>query len=163
MYFSYTYAPNLTHQGAFVTTEISSANSYRNSTSPKHLLVHPWPKNSFPKGTNYTTGYKISMHSEYTGSVRTCASRKCRKSAHVPNVSLWMKKIVHTLEQYTNDSIQPPTHFWFSSKVDLTPKSELNPSGGLVKDLKGPLVTLKTSWIMPQIFSIKRGHGCTIF
>jgi hypothetical protein len=28
--------------------------------------------------------------------------------------------------------------------------------------LKGPLFTLKTGWIMPQIFSIKRGHGCTM-
>jgi hypothetical protein len=38
MYFSYTYAPNLTHQGASVITEISSttlhANGYRNTTSP---------------------------------------------------------------------------------------------------------------------------------
>jgi hypothetical protein len=34
MYFGYTYAPNLTHQGASVITEISSANGYRNPTSP---------------------------------------------------------------------------------------------------------------------------------
>jgi hypothetical protein len=34
MYFGYMYAPNLTHQGASVITEISSANGYRNPTSP---------------------------------------------------------------------------------------------------------------------------------
>jgi hypothetical protein len=34
MYFGYTYAPNLTHQGASVITEISSANGYRNPASP---------------------------------------------------------------------------------------------------------------------------------
>jgi hypothetical protein len=38
MYFSYTYAPNLTHQEASVITEIMSAtlhaNGYRNTTSP---------------------------------------------------------------------------------------------------------------------------------
>jgi hypothetical protein len=34
MYFGYTYAPNLTHQGASVITGISSANGYRNPTSP---------------------------------------------------------------------------------------------------------------------------------
>jgi hypothetical protein len=39
--------------GHSVITEVSSANGYRNPTSPKHLLVHPWPKNAFPKGTNY--------------------------------------------------------------------------------------------------------------
>jgi hypothetical protein len=38
MYFGYTYAPNFTHQGASVITEISSAtshaNGYRNTASP---------------------------------------------------------------------------------------------------------------------------------
>jgi hypothetical protein len=34
MYFGYTYAPNLTHQGASITTEISSANGYKNPSSP---------------------------------------------------------------------------------------------------------------------------------
>jgi hypothetical protein len=50
MYFGYTYAPNLTHQGASVITRISSANGYRNPTSSKHPLVHSWTKNAFPKG-----------------------------------------------------------------------------------------------------------------
>jgi hypothetical protein len=103
------------------------------------------------------------MHSEYKGSACTCASQKRRESAHVPNARLWMQKYVHTLERCINDSGQPPTHLWFISQVNLTPKSELNLSGGLVKDLKGPSFTLKTSWIIPQRFSIKRGHGCTIF
>ena len=34
MYFGYTYGPKLTHQGSYVITEISSANGYRNTTSP---------------------------------------------------------------------------------------------------------------------------------
>jgi hypothetical protein len=33
MNFSYTYSPNLIHQGAYVITEISSANGYRNPSS----------------------------------------------------------------------------------------------------------------------------------
>jgi hypothetical protein len=61
-----------------------------------------------------------------------------RKSAHAPDARLWMQKAVHTSERCINDSGRPPTHFWFSSQVDLTPKSELNLSGGLVKDLKVP-------------------------
>jgi hypothetical protein len=103
------------------------------------------------------------MRSKCKGSACTCTSRKQRESTHVPNARLWTQKATHTSERCINDSGRPPTHFWFSSQVDLTPKYELNPSGGLVKDLKGPLFTLKTSWIMPQRFSIKRGHGCTIF
>jgi hypothetical protein len=35
MDFSYTYAPNLIHQGASVITEISSAHGYKNSASSK--------------------------------------------------------------------------------------------------------------------------------
>jgi hypothetical protein len=103
------------------------------------------------------------MHSEYKGSACTCASRKCRKSTHAPDARLWMQNDAHTSKRRIYDSGRPPTHFWFRSKVDLTPKSELNLSGGLVKDLKGPLFTLNTNWIMPQRFVIKRGHGCTIF
>jgi hypothetical protein len=115
------------------------------------------------------------MHSEYKGSActctnlkcresaHTCSSIKCRESAHAPNAQLWTQKVVHTSEQCINDSGRPPTHFWFSSQVDLTPKSELNLRGGLVKYLKSPLFTLKTGWIMPQRFAIKRGYGCTIF
>jgi hypothetical protein len=34
MYFGYMYAPNLTHQGASVITEISSANGYTNAAFP---------------------------------------------------------------------------------------------------------------------------------
>jgi hypothetical protein len=92
-----------------------------------------------------------------------CASRKHRESTHVPDVRLCTQKSMHTSERRIYDSGRPPTHFWFISQVDLTPKSELKPSGGLIKDLKGPLFTLKTGWVMLQIFFIKRGHGCTIF
>jgi hypothetical protein len=33
---------------------------------------------------------------------------------------------------------RPSTHFWFSFQVDLIPKSRLNLTGGLVKDLRIP-------------------------
>ena len=33
---------------------------------------------------------------------------------------------------------RPPNHLWNSSQADLTPKSELNPHGRLVKDLIKP-------------------------
>jgi hypothetical protein len=85
MYFGYTYAPNLTHQGASIITEISSANGHSNPASPNTYSFIHGPKNVFPKGTNYTTGYKINMCSEYKGSACTCTSRKHRKSAHAPD------------------------------------------------------------------------------
>jgi hypothetical protein len=48
MYFGYTYAPNLTHQGASVITEISSAtlhaNGYRNTTMPTKISSPAAPK-----------------------------------------------------------------------------------------------------------------------
>jgi hypothetical protein len=103
------------------------------------------------------------MHSECKGIAPTCANRKCWKSARVFDARLWTQKVVHTSKRRINDFGHSPTHFWFTSQVDLTPKSELNLSGGLVKYLKGPLFTLKTSWIIPQRFEIKRGHGCTKF
>ena len=34
MYFGYTYAPNLTHQGASIITELLSANGHKNPASP---------------------------------------------------------------------------------------------------------------------------------
>jgi hypothetical protein len=95
-------------------------------------------KMHFQRAQNYTTGYKISMRSEYKGSTRTCASRKHQKSAHAPDARLWMQKATHTSERRIYDFGRPSTHFWFISQVDLTPKSELNPSGGLVKDLRVP-------------------------
>ena len=96
------------------------------------------------------------MHSECKENACTCACQKRRKSTHVLDARPWTQKPMHTSERHIYDSGRPPTHFWFISQVDLTPKSELNPSGGLVKDLKGPLFTLKTGSIMPQRFSIKR-------
>jgi hypothetical protein len=126
MYFGYTYAPNLTHQGASVITKNSSTNGYRNTTSPNtYYFIHS-PKNSFQKGTNYTTNYKIEM------------CRKIQKSAHAPNARMCMKKVTYTWERCIYGSFRPLTHFWSNSQVDLTVKSELNPSGGMVKDLKVP-------------------------
>jgi hypothetical protein len=51
MYFGYTYAPNLTHQGASVITEISSAtlhaNGYRNTTFQTPISSPATPKMHF--------------------------------------------------------------------------------------------------------------------
>jgi hypothetical protein len=85
MNFSYTYAPNLIHQGASVITEISSANGYRNPTSSNsYEFTHgpKLPKNHFQKVQNYTTSYKIKVRYDYTGRACTCAIQKRKKSAH---------------------------------------------------------------------------------
>jgi hypothetical protein len=44
MYFGYTYAPNLIHQGASVITKISSANGYKNSALSNSYEVTHGPK-----------------------------------------------------------------------------------------------------------------------
>jgi hypothetical protein len=56
----------------------------------------------------------------------------------MPDERMWTQKAAHNSERRINDFGRPPTHFWFISQVDLTPKSELNLSGGLVKDLEVP-------------------------
>jgi hypothetical protein len=52
------FAPNLIHQGAFVITEISSAQGGKNSTSSKQNWSHSWHKNNATalqkRGPNYT-------------------------------------------------------------------------------------------------------------
>jgi hypothetical protein len=96
--FDYTYAPNLIHQGASIITEISSAKGYKNSTSPNsYEVIHgpKLPQNHFQRVKNYTTSDKIKVCYDYTGSTRTCAKQKCRKSAHVPDERLWLKKATH--------------------------------------------------------------------
>ena len=65
MYFGYTYATNLTHQGASVITKISSANGYKNPTSSNsYEVTHgtKLPQKHFQKVQNYTTNNKINMH-----------------------------------------------------------------------------------------------------
>ena len=63
MYFGYTYAPNLTHQGASVITEISSAtlhtNGCINTTIPTSISSLATPK-CISKGKNYTIGKKLT-------------------------------------------------------------------------------------------------------
>ena len=80
MYFGYTYAPNLTHQGASVITKILSAtmhaNGYRNTTSPNTYWFTCSTKNTFPRGKNYTTGQKIDMRGNTKGSVHTVRGPK---------------------------------------------------------------------------------------
>jgi hypothetical protein len=77
MYFGYTYAPNLTHQGASVITEISSAtlhaNGYRNTTMPT-TISSPATLKCIQKEKNYTIGSKIDMHKFTKGSACTVHS-----------------------------------------------------------------------------------------
>jgi hypothetical protein len=114
MNFSYTYAPNLIHQGASVITEISSANGYRNPASSNSYEVTHGPKlpqNHFQKVQNYTTSDKIKVRYDYTGRACTCAIQKCIKNAHAHDARLWSLKAMHTSE---NDAFMrlvglPPT------------------------------------------------------
>jgi hypothetical protein len=97
MNFGYTYAPNLIHQGAFVITEISSANGYKNPTSSNSYEVTHGPKlpqNHFQRVKNYTTSDKIKVCYDYTGHARTCKTKR-RKSAHAPDARLWLLKATH--------------------------------------------------------------------
>jgi predicted glycosyltransferase len=76
MNLSYTYAPNLIHQGAFVITEIFSANGYKNpALSNSYEITHgpKLPQKNFQKVQNYTTSDKIKVRYDYTGRARTCA------------------------------------------------------------------------------------------
>jgi hypothetical protein len=57
---------------------------------------------------------------------------------NAPYERLCKKKAVHTCEQHIYGFCRPLTHFWNSSQLDLTLKSEMNPNGGLVKDLRVP-------------------------
>jgi hypothetical protein len=98
MDFSYTYAPNLIHQGASVITEIFSANGYNNSASPNSYEVTHGPKltqNHLQRVKNYTTSDKIKVRYDYIGRACTCMKQKSRKSAHAPDVRLWSQKTAH--------------------------------------------------------------------
>jgi hypothetical protein len=98
MNFSYTYAPNLIHQGASFITEILSANGYKNpSLSNSYEVTHgpKLPQNNFQKVQNYTTNDKIKVRYDYTGRACTCAKQKCRKRAHAPNARMWSLKATH--------------------------------------------------------------------
>jgi hypothetical protein len=74
VYFGYTYAPNLTHQGATVITEILSTNGYRNPAPPKTPTSSFMAQKMHFQRENYTIGYKINMHLEYKGSTCTFTS-----------------------------------------------------------------------------------------
>ena len=56
---------------------------------------------------------------------------------------------MHILERRIYEIGHLPTHFWFSFQVDLTPKSRLNPTRWLVKDLKMPQIAYfhTTRWL----------------
>jgi hypothetical protein len=63
MYFSYMYAPNLTHQGASVIIEIPFAtlhtNGYKKIAMPTTISSHTTLK-CISKGKNYTIGKKLT-------------------------------------------------------------------------------------------------------
>jgi hypothetical protein len=98
MDFSYTYAPNLIHQGASVITEISSANGYKNSASSNSYEVTHGPKLSqknFQRVKNYTTSAKIKGHYEDIGRACTCAKQKRKIHAHAHDARLLSQKSMH--------------------------------------------------------------------
>jgi hypothetical protein len=98
MDFSYTYSPNLIHQGASVITEISSANGYKNSTSSNSYEVTHGPKisqNHSQKVKNYTTSAKIKGPYEDTGRACTCAKQKRKICTHAHNAQLLSQKSTH--------------------------------------------------------------------
>jgi hypothetical protein len=124
-----------------VITEIPSTNGYKNLASSNSYEVTHGPKlpqKHFQKVQNYTTSDKIKVRYDYTGRAHTCAIQKRRRSAHAHDARLWSLKATHILEWCIYEIGRPPTHFWFSFQVDLTPKSRLNLTGWLVKDLKMP-------------------------
>jgi hypothetical protein len=79
MYFGYTYAPNLTHQGASVITEISSAtlhaNGYRNTTMPTTISSPAAPK-CISKGKNYTIGKKLTCANSLKEACAQCVGQR---------------------------------------------------------------------------------------
>jgi hypothetical protein len=98
MYFGYTYAPNLTHQGASVITEISSANGYRNPTSSNTLLVHPWTKKCISKRSKTIQPVIKSACAKIQRKRVHVRQSKMLEKAHMPDARLWMQKAMHTSE-----------------------------------------------------------------
>jgi hypothetical protein len=88
IYFGYTYAPNLTHQGASVITEISSAtlhaNGYRNTTIPT-VISSPVARKCISKGKKIYNWEKIGMRKFTKGCAR---ANKALISQNVANVQL---------------------------------------------------------------------------
>jgi hypothetical protein len=77
-----------------------------------------------------------------------------RKNTHTPkNNAFIFWSASHPLLVQLPSRFDPQIQTEFKWGVSQRPKGTL----------KAPLFTLKTGWIMPQIFSIKRGHGCTTF
>jgi hypothetical protein len=86
MDFGYTYAPNLIDQGAYVITEIFSANGYKNLASPNSYEVTHGPKlpqNHFQRVKNYTTSDKIKVRYDYTGRARAHAQNRNAGKVHM--------------------------------------------------------------------------------
>jgi hypothetical protein len=79
MYFGYTYAPNLAHQGASVITEISSAtlhaNGYRNTIMPTTISSLTTLK-CIQKAKTMQLGPKIDMRKFTKGSTHTMRSMR---------------------------------------------------------------------------------------
>jgi hypothetical protein len=67
--------------------------------------------------------------------MRGTGTQKSRTGARCATVSA---KSRAPAKRRIYESGRPPTHLWFSSQADLTLKSGLDPTGGLVKDLRMP-------------------------
>jgi hypothetical protein len=74
MSFSYTYSPNLTHQGTSFITEISSSTLHtmvKEKYQCQKQLVHLQHQKCIQKVKNYTIGCKIEVHKFTKGGART--------------------------------------------------------------------------------------------
>jgi hypothetical protein len=141
MYFSYTFSPNLTHQGTSIITEISSAtlhiNGYRNTTMETTISSLATLK-CIQKEKNYTNWVKnrhAQIHQRKHARSAQCAwANKVLRVHNAPSARLCMRKSMNFYERRIYASCQPLNHLWTNSQHNLTFISKGNMNGGLVKD-----------------------------
>jgi hypothetical protein len=95
------------------------------------------------------------MRRSETSEKRTCARGATvydKSHALLRMAHLWFLSAPHPLMVHLPSRFDPQILAESEWGVGQIPKGAL----------KGPLFTLKTDWIMPQIFAIKRGHWCTM-
>jgi hypothetical protein len=106
MYFSYTCAPNLTHQGAFVITKISSANGYRNPTSPKTYYFIHGPKIHFQRAQTIQMVIKLACDQNIKEACARAPIENAGK-AHIRSMLDCVRK--KTCTPHNNATLADPT------------------------------------------------------
>ena len=82
-----------------------------------------------------------------------CVTVDAKRHACLRTMHLWFWSAFHPL------LVHLPSRFDTQIRDESEWGAGQRPKGAQ----KSPLFTLKTGWIMPQRFAIKRGHGCTMF